>query len=227
MQELHKQRGIIFDLDGTLYANEDFQWQFVSGFIGFIAGRLNVDYDKAEVLISDIRDKLEAELGYPASEYLILDELGIDINSWLFFTEETIRPEDYIHYDDKLVRTFKLANARVWVDVATNTSFRLAIRILKCLGILDQVDGLWAPKPEVKINCWKPSLEIYKRIAATRRLPTSRFLVLGDRWYIDLLNIEKIHMQGKLVQGPKETEVAVLQFLGEDTLPHFGPNLGA
>lgn len=218
MQSPLKQRGIIFDLDGTLYADEDFQRQFVTKFISFVALCLDVDYDKAEAAISDTRKKLEARLGYPGSEFLVLNELGIDTNSWLQFTEETVRPEDYIHYDDRLVCTLKLGKDRIWIDVATNTSFGLSVRILQCLGILDLVDGLWAPKPEEKIHLWKPSLEIYMCIAATRQLPTSCFLVLGDRWHIDLLDIEKIHMQGKLVRGPKETEAAVLAFLEEETL---------
>jgi FMN phosphatase YigB (HAD superfamily) len=207
-----KTRGIVCDLDGTLYQNSALQRDFSDAFVAFVSMRLDVGVGEAEQTIQEARLSLERRNGFPASEMWVLRSLGLASQAWLDYSKEVVRPEKYLSRDPQMRATIEKARTHVWFDITTNTVYSLANRILACLGLDCQYDGLWTPTPEIADNMGKPSLELYSRIAAKRNLSHSNILVIGDRWHIDLVGLELLDMKGQLVKGPEEARSAILAY---------------
>lgn len=203
-------RGIICDLDGTLYKNDTFQAEFAKAFIDFISLGLGIKPECAITKLEDTRLNVLQQEGILPSEFTLLRKLGLDPLKWLLFSENVIHPEDYLKEDIKMKETIQRIRQDVWFDIATNSSQKIAQRILKCIGLEKEFDNLWTPDQG---GMDKPSLNLYQHIAKIHRTPFNKILVIGDRWHIDIVSAESLDMVGKLVNGPEQAQEEMLAFI--------------
>lgn len=207
-----KDIGIICDLDGTLYSSSMLQRRFEELYLQFIAKSMGKTWDGAGEIVEGVRQELTQRNAIEPSEFAVLRELKLAPIHWLNYCSRRVCPEQYLKPNSQLVAIVRRARAAAWFDVTTNTGFRLASRILRAIGLCKYLDGLWAPDTGVFTE-GKPNLDLYKHISCLRGLRHSSVLVLGDRWHIDLVNVERIGMESRLVNGPQQTEKAIEEFL--------------
>ncbi len=208
-------RGIISDLDGTIYLNNRLQMDFEECFINLISSKKKISLEEAEQLFKSKYSELQAATGVKPSELFVLTSINISIFDWLEYSNKVIFPEKYINEDREFVSILKKLKGKVWFDVATNTTYLLSVRILKCIGIADLIDGLWCPDKEIdsSIGSGKPSIKLYKHIADAHSTPPENVVAVGDRWHIDIYGIDSIGMKGHLVGGPEETKEYLREFV--------------
>lgn len=208
-------KGIICDLDGTIYLNKQLQTDFEECFISLISSKKKIGLGEAEQLFQSKYSELHAATGVKPSELSVLNVINISMLDWLEYSNKVIFPEKYIHEDREFVSILKKLKGKIWFDVATNTTYLLSVRILKCIGIADLIDGLWCPNKELElsIGSGKPSIELYKHIADVHHTSPKNVVAVGDRWHIDIYGTDSIGMKGHLVGGPEETKEYLWEFV--------------
>ena len=180
-------KGIICDLDGTLYDNKAFLDLFHECYIHFISNSLNISFEEASDLIAFMQNTIQKN-ETAKSELHILDELGLKIIDWLSYSNKHINPYSYINKDIELENILK-KKGDCWVDVATNTSFYISKKILACLGIIQYIDNIWSPdtlSSSVSDMIFKPSPFVYKKVLSSHSVNGNEIALIGDRYLADM-----------------------------------------
>lgn len=206
-----RQYGIICDLDGTLYRNDLLQSKFEDEFLACVSKELNIGLSESKDVLAKARSRLQSKNKMLPSEFRVLKALGISPMKWLKYSEQQVEPKLYLETDPNLISAISSIRRVAFFDVTTNSSYELARRILGCLGLVEEIDGLWTPDRNFSIM-GKPSTALYKNIARIHGLIPSNVLVIGDRWHIDVVSAKSLNMRYVLVNGPEQTKAEIQEF---------------
>src|SRR5512138_2526703 len=89
-------RGIVFDLDGTLYVSPDFAATIQDAAARYIAGLKGIAADQAGLLLAATRTRVAEETGGVPTLSAVCTRLGGNIRDLHAFFTECLQPEAYL-----------------------------------------------------------------------------------------------------------------------------------
>lgn len=180
---LQRVRGIIFDLDGTLYVSPDFAATIQNAAAGYIAGLKEITPDQACQLMATMRSLLTEKTGCVPTLSAVCTSLEGSVRDLHTFFEGCLRPETYLTRDERVVDMLERLAQRIPLYLYTNNNRALTTRILDYLGLsglfrrIYAIDDSWKAKPdEDMLDC----------ILTEAGLMPSEALFVGDRYDVDL-----------------------------------------
>lgn len=176
-------RGIIFDLDGTLYTCEAFADTIQDAALTYMAGLLGIRQTEACQLMADTRQRLARESGTLPTLSAVCVELGGDIRELHRCFTTLLQPEEYLRPDQRVTALLRRLAQRYPLYVYTNNNRALATRILIQIGLEDLFQGLFAID-----DAWlaKPDEGALADILEKTGLAPAEALFVGDRYDVDL-----------------------------------------
>ena len=176
-------RGIIFDLDGTLYVSPDFADTIQDAAAGYVAGLRGITHDQAGQLIAATRGLLTEATGGVPTLSAVCTSLGGNVRDLHTFFKGCLRPEAYLTRDERVVTLLERIAQRMPLNLFTNNNRDLTTRIIDYLGLnrlfrhIYTIDDTWKGKPDE---------DMLDRILAEAGLKPSEALFVGDRYDVDL-----------------------------------------
>ena len=182
-------RGIVFDLDGTLYASPDFAATIQVESVAYMAGIKGIPTEEMRMLMANTRARLAEESGSVQTLSAVCAELGGSVRELHAFFEERLRPEVYLVRDERVIVLLEKLRKRFRLCIYTNNNRVLTTRILGYLGLdnlfehIFAIDDAWRAKPD--------ELMLEQLFWVTGLTP-DQTLFVGDRYDIDLRLPEQI-----------------------------------
>jgi putative hydrolase of the HAD superfamily len=176
-------RGIIFDLDGTLYVSPRFAAEIQDAAAEYIAGLKGLDPADARKLIASTRGGMAEATGCIPTLSAVCTALGGSAPDLHAFFERRLQPEEHLVQDTRVTALLQKLAARMPLYLFTNNNRILTTRIIDLLGLnglfrgIYTIDDTWRAKPDESM---------LDRILAEARLKPSQALFVGDRYDVDL-----------------------------------------
>ena len=176
-------RGIVFDLDGTLYVCERFAAEIHDVSVEYIAGLKGITRTEAESLLAVTRQQLMDESGTVQTISSVCRELGGNIRELHRLFESVLRPEAYLVRDERVIRLLEGLAEKFPLYIYTNNNRVLTARIINYLGL----DGLFSNIFTID-DTWrgKPDEELVNKVLKNVGLSPAEALFVGDRYDVDL-----------------------------------------
>jgi FMN phosphatase YigB (HAD superfamily) len=185
-------KGIIFDLDNTLYDYEICHKTAINEIFNFLVKKnssLNIEYIKCEY--EKISKKIKYELGYTASSHnksiyfkQLLEKININLSCFSIINNlywETFY-DNMIFFDG--VYDFIIWNKKNGIKIAILTDYETEYQIIKLekLGLLEYIDCILTSE-EVGIE--KPSSKMFYTILQKMKLNLTDVIMIGDNYEKD------------------------------------------
>jgi len=176
-------RGIIFDLDGTLYVSPEFADTIQETACSYIAGLQGIATDQACRLLATTRRLLKEETDAVPTLSAVCSKLGGNVQDLHAIFTAHLRPEAYLTRDERVVALLKRLEKSTPLYLFTNNNRELTTRIISILGLnglfrhIYTIDDTWHGKPDEGL---------LDRILAEAGLMPSEALFVGDRYDVDL-----------------------------------------
>jgi putative hydrolase of the HAD superfamily len=184
-----KIRGIVFDLDGTLYECESFAAKIRTASESYIAGIKQISSSEAELLMAATRLRLAKESGTDQTISAVCTELGGTVQDLHSFFERNLRPEAYLVRDERVIRLMRVLAEHFSLYIYTNNNRILTARIMHYLGLDDLASGIFTIDDEWR---GKPDEEMVRKVLEKAGLSPREALFVGDRYDIDLRTPEQL-----------------------------------
>ena len=176
-------RGIVFDLDGTLYVSKPFAAAIHDVAADYIAFLKGTSGDEARLLMTAARTRLAEAHGITPTLSSVCVELGGNIRDLHAVFEARLRPESYLVRDGRVIDLLERLSQHFKLCVYTNNNRALATRIIAYLGLesffpdIFAIDDTWLAKPDETMLG-----QILDRLG----LAPAEALFVGDRYDVDL-----------------------------------------
>jgi len=176
-------RGIVFDLDGTLYVCDRYAAEIHAAAARYISALMRISRAEAGLIMAATRLRLEDENGTVQTISAVCTELGGNLPDLHRFFGQNLQPENHLIRDDRVIRLLERLAEKFILAIYTNNNRALTDRILDCLGL----DGLVAHIFTID-DTWrgKPDEEMIRRVLKTLGLSPEEALFVGDRYEVDL-----------------------------------------
>jgi len=197
-------KGLIFDMDSTLYENPDYAADQLDSQIRVLALRWqrNVDTLRKEVYRRQAEWTSSHGGRKPSFGNLLLDSYGISIEESVKLREEAIEPERWLGRDEKLVSVFQRIRPDIEKVLLTNNPSSIARRSLRILGVdnfFSKVVGLDTTLVS------KPHAKAFIMALDKLGVGPQYVLSIGDRWEVDIEPALALGMGGILVESIEDT----------------------
>ncbi|HTY20109.1 MAG TPA: HAD family hydrolase [Geobacteraceae bacterium] len=176
-------RSLVFDLDGTLYVNNELGREIHLCGCRYISEMRGIPLAEAGDLIRATRKSLTAEQGIESTLSHACLALGGDLREMHRRFAEEIRPDGFLSPDERVIRLLYFLGSRFELFIYTNNNIVLSSRIMGLIGVSGMfrrvftIEDYWRPKPD------RSALErIYR---AMGRKP-AECMFIGDRYDVDL-----------------------------------------
>lgn len=195
-------KALIFDIDSTLYTNEDYAFEQIDCQVREYARILGVEADEIRKKVADYRKKFaEEHNGSKVSLGNTLLSFGVPIEQSVQWRNELMRPEDYLCRDEKLIEELSLLSKKCKMICVTNNPVSPARKTLEVLGIsqfFSDIVGL--------DTCYKskPAYEPFQIALEKLGVPAENCVAVGDRYDLDLAIPLELGMGGILVNGVED-----------------------
>lgn len=184
MPALHNDiRGIVFDLDGTLYVSPSFAAAIQESAADYIAGIKTITRNEAESLMNETRHHLTRERGEVPTLSAVCCELGGNIRDLHTHLEANLQPEAYLVRDQRVIALLKHLAITRQLYLFTNNNRPLTTRIIDHLGLSSMFQHIYAIDDTWKS---KPNESMLDLILAETGLLPAQALFVGDRYDVDL-----------------------------------------
>lgn len=176
-------RGIVFDLDGTLYVCDLFATEIQVTAAAYIAGLKQISQAEAVRLMAATRIRLSEESGTVQTISAVCKELGGSVQELHRFFEQNLRPEAFLVRDERVIRLLESLAEHYSLYIYTNNNRVLTARIMNYLGLngllsdIFTIDDTWIGKPDEGM---------VDRILKDIGLSSNEALFVGDRYDVDL-----------------------------------------
>jgi putative hydrolase of the HAD superfamily len=176
-------RALVFDLDGTLYVNNDLGHEIHLSACRYIAELKGTTVAEAGDLIRETKKRLSAANGIDSTLSHACMELGGDLKELHRRFADEIVPELFLSIDERVVRLLQSLGSKYELILYTNNNRPLSIRIMGAIGVAGlfrqilTIEDYWQPKPDREI--------LDKIYMAIGREP-DECLFIGDRYDVDL-----------------------------------------
>ncbi|MBN2534968.1 MAG: HAD family hydrolase [Spirochaetales bacterium] len=195
-------RGLIFDIDQTLYDNREY---YDGQKILLVKKLAQVRSRSFEEMLREIdahqKEYAEKNSGKKLSLGNLFLRLGISLEENSEWRTELFKPENYLSKDEKLIMTMKALSAMYYIAAVSNTSTHVAIRTLVVLGVEEffpVVIGL------DRSLASKPALKPFEMASVELQIPLRHLVSIGDRMEVDL-ELPVMHgMGGILIESMED-----------------------
>ncbi|WP_149555003.1 HAD family hydrolase [Treponema pectinovorum] len=201
-------RVLIFDIDSTLYTNEEYAHEQIDSQIRHFAALRGITAQQARAMIADFRKEWAANhSNQKISLGNLLTHFGISIEESIEWRKNLFNPFEYLKKDERLIETLKNLSNRFYLICVTNNPVLPAKKTLEALGVLEffpNVIGLDSTKKS------KPAKEIFDLAVnlaekhTAQKIKYKNCISIGDRYDIDLALPLKLGMGAILVDGVKD-----------------------
>jgi len=180
---LDQVKSIVFDLDGTLYKNDDLSKEIQTVIADLVASTRGVTLKEGRTLLRNSRRRLTELYGEAPTLTSTCLTLGISARDFHRAMQTHVRPERYLSADPVLRALLESLDEGWDLFLYTNNSRPLTEKILTLLGIeslfkyLYTIEFNWIPKPDT---------ETLERVLEDIGGPPESFLFVGDREEVDL-----------------------------------------
>jgi HAD superfamily hydrolase (TIGR01549 family) len=195
-------RGLVFDIDKTLYDNNSYVENQINVLIERLAKERNQDI---EITRKQVRQQYElhAKENNGAQQSLgnIFLILGIPIETSVMWREELIKPGDFLCHDRKLEKVVSQLADRYRIIAVTNNPAKVGRDTLAVLGILslfEQVIGLDTLMKS------KPDPAIFNYAANIIKCDCTKMVSIGDRFDVDIMPALSAGMGGIHIESVKD-----------------------
>lgn len=194
-------RGIVFDLDGTLYVSEPFAATIQEAAAGYISALKGISHDEVRALMAATRIRLAETLGITPTLSAVCSDLGGNIRDLHAAFEAQLSPESYLVRDDRVIALLERLSQCFALSVYTNNNRALATRIISYLGL----DGLFRHTFAID-DRWqaKPDEGMLDLVLDRLGLLPNETLFVGDRYDVDLRLPEQRGCPVYLSQGVEQ-----------------------
>jgi tRNA threonylcarbamoyl adenosine modification protein (Sua5/YciO/YrdC/YwlC family) len=193
-------RGIIFDMDGTLYQNSTLEKRYIESAYQALAEKQRVSLRIARQRFQELFQRLTQEQGRPPSRLRTLSLLGVSDIHWAQ-GRGSVKPETILHRDIRLRRTLQHLHMYFRLGLVTNNHRTNTLATLRALGIEDVFDEILTLSESRR---FKPAPELYRMMAQRLHLEPVDCLSVGDRYHADLAPAARVGMHTLLVQRMKD-----------------------
>lgn len=175
----------MFDMDLTLYRNEEYYASQIENQVLLLAADLGVEPDslKAKLEAWDTEFRRSHQGKKPSFGNTLLGALGYPIDKSVELRRRAIRPEDYLRPDPELRRALEALKAAYSLVLVTNNPSDVAVRTLEVLGVKDlfpRIIGL------DESGHSKPHPAAFDLAYRSLGLPPEQVVSIGDRIPVDL-----------------------------------------
>ena len=194
-------RGVIFDIDGTLYDNDTYARGQISVLVERLAQHRGEPVDQTWRSVESWRDRHQASHGVRQSIGNTFLAFGIPIETSVRWREELIHPELYLDRDERLRETLLNLSVRYALLALTNNPVSVGRRTLEVLGVEDLIpvvvglDTTLKSKPETA-----PFLAAAERVG----ISPAELVSVGDRNDVDIEPARRIGMGAILVDNVRD-----------------------
>ncbi len=179
----HEIRGIVFDLDGTLYVCDRYAAEIQDASVAYIAGLKGISQTEAVELMSTVWLKRAEESGTTQTISGVCTYLGGSVQGLHRFFAENLRPEAYLVRDERVIGMLERLAERFSLFIYTNNNRILTTRIMNILGLDGLVRGTFTIDDTW---CGKPDEGMVHRVLGEVGLSPEEVLFVGDRFDVDL-----------------------------------------
>lgn len=187
---------IVFDLDGTLYTQQEIADQIMGAAEQLVAESRGVSRKKGGEMIRQARKRLAETHDEDPPLTRTCMELGIEVRDFHQALQSKVTPERFLSHDPALAALLDSLRDHCELYVYTNNSLPLAKKILALLGVEDlfsrlyTIEFTWTPKPDT---------DALQRVLEDIGGPPQSFLFVGDRQAVDLDKPEALGIPTLLV----------------------------
>lgn len=204
-------RGFIFDIDHTLYTNEEYGRHQTDVLIEALARERGESAESTARLVHAYRAEFARKNGgrTPSLGNTFL-ALGVPIETSVRWRDDAIRPEKYLGRDEALLRALERFSREFPFVAVTNNPTGVGRRTLNAIGVMSffrDVIGL------DRSGVSKPSPRPFTLAAEVLRLDPSEIVSVGDRFEVDIEPALAIGMGGILVAGADDVVRTIEFFL--------------
>lgn len=190
---------IIFDIDSTLYTNEEYAFEQVDCQVRRFASERGISDDEARKLVADFREKFARENGgKKISLSNTLLSFGVPIQKSVEWRRELLEPKNFLTRDERLQKTLSALSKKFNLICVTNNPVTPAKKTLVALGVqslFSDIIGLDT------CNVSKPAREPFLLAAEKCGSQAQECLSVGDRYDLDIVVPLELGMGGVLVEG--------------------------
>ncbi len=192
---------IIFDLDGTLYTSAEVYQKFAQAAYHTYAKLKKSTIEQAKEILEKRREEMKKERGYAVPYTLALLSFGIPIEEWHKENIKFFNAGDFLMKDEVLKKILTKLKEKYKLAVFTNNNKIQTERILKALGIEKLFDYIFTYE---SFELIKPNPEVFKKIIKELKVKPNECMMVGDRYYVDLLPAKEQGMEIHEVKGPED-----------------------
>ncbi len=195
-------KAIIFDIDSTLYTNEEFANSQNDVQIKRFAEMKNLAYEDAKKMVSSYQEEwAKLNGGKKLSLGNTFVDLGVSIEESIQMRKELVIPENFLSEDEALVEALRNLSKNYAIACVTNNPVSVARKTLACLGadaVISEIIGLDT------CNSSKPDTKMYELAAKRLGVQVEQCISVGDRYDIDLAAPLAMGMGAILVDNVKD-----------------------
>ncbi len=195
-------KALIFDIDSTLYTNDEFAQGQIDMQIDYFAKLKNLDKISAKNMVDSYRNEWsKLNNGKKRSLGNTFVDLGVPIEQSIQMRKDLVQPEKYLFIDNKLVEILSELSKKFSLICVTNNPVSVARKTLACLGvdmILTEIIGLDT------FNASKPDIRMYQLATKRLNVKIEDCISIGDRFDIDLATPLEMGMGAILVDGVED-----------------------
>jgi phosphoglycolate phosphatase/putative hydrolase of the HAD superfamily len=189
---------IIFDIDSTLYTNDDYAREQVDIQLRHFAKLRNESFESARDTVEAFRNENLRLHNKRMSLGNALTHFGIPISESIKWRETLLEPAQFLVPDPELQETLRILSSRFTLIAVTNNPVLPARKTLDALGVsafLPSLIGLDTT------GVSKPHTRPFLVAAELARASITSCLSVGDRFDIDIALPLELGMGGILVDG--------------------------
>ena len=195
-------KGIIFDIDGTLYTSEAYVFEQVDVQIRHFAKLKSISVEAARKMVEEYKAKwAENHNGEKISLAKTMAAFGIPVAESILWRKKLIKPEKFLHRDEKLVKTIESLKSKYKIICVTNNPIFTARKTLEAIGISEffpEIIGLDST------GLSKPHYLPFSMALQKMGVEAKNCVAVGDRFNIDIELPVKMGMGGILVDGVED-----------------------
>ena len=197
-----KLRGIIFDIDKTLYRHEGYFLHQEEVIISSFATHKNISQEKASEMINRYRQSYaEIHEGRKPSLGNTCLHFGVSISRNVDWRKNGIRPADFLEQDSRLKETLTQLSGRWKIAAVTNNPHSVGLETLKALGVEDLLKTIIGLDTS---GVSKPHSRPFSLASEQLDVPFEKMISIGDRFEIDLELPLELGMGAILVESMED-----------------------
>lgn len=192
---------IIFDIDSTLYTNQEYAHEQVDIQIRHFATLKGMTPEVARKLIGNFRSEHEKTQGSKISLGNTLTHFGIPISESIRWREDLIDPAQFLTRDPALIKSLNTLAKHFTLAAVTNNPVIPATRTLEVLGVFFYFKTLIGLDTT---GVSKPHERPFMLASEKTNIVPAHCLSVGDRYDIDIALPLELGMGGILVTGVED-----------------------